>query len=532
MQKIGYFYLISVLFISCAQQVVPSGGSKDEKPPKILLHNPDNKSVNFKSKEIILKFDEYISIKDPGQIIISPFLKDKPKIESKGKQISIAFLKGYPEMNTTYTINFANAIVDVNEGNALNNYSYVFSTGNYLDSNSIKGKIYNAQSTKEEKEILIALYKTNSFTDTTIYKKYPDYLTKSNEQGRFSINNLPADTFYLIAFKDANADNKYQKIEEIAFYAEQIIPTTISDSIKLTLFKNPLHKPNTLLDTLSKQKHVYQFVVYNPTHIDIKSLKHKASYQKLNTGKNNIDTIHVFVPQSIDTSAEAFEIKTIDSVYTVRLRTKAKSKLIPFQASIIIPDKPTDSIRLISNTPIVNIDKSRIEILEDTTQITLSYFKEISPFEWVMYYPYKETKPYTITIKDSALLDIFSRYNVKTNNSFINKSEKEYGTMLLNINANTNQKIILQLIESQANDELVIQTWKYPLPKETQIRYLKPGNYQFKVIEDINNNGVWDTGNYSQKIQPEPIYYDKTVISIKAYWDIEQSISIDNIINN
>jgi hypothetical protein len=78
----------------------------------------------------------------------------------------------------------------------------------------------------------------------------------------------------------------------------------------------------------------------------------------------------------------------------------------------------------------------------------------------------------------------------------------------------------------------VIQTWKYPLPKETQIRYLKPGNYQFKVIEDINNNGVWDTGNYSQKIQPEPIYYDKTVISIKAYWDIEQSISIDNIINN
>jgi uncharacterized protein (DUF2141 family) len=532
MRKIFSIYLLIILITSCAQQVIPTGGIKDDKAPIILSHAPENKSTQFKSNQITIKFNEYITIKDAGQIIVSPFLKDKPKIESNGKQINIEFLTAKPQANTTYTINFANSISDVNEGNILNNYSYVFSTGNYLDSNSITGRIFNSQTTKEEKDILIALYQKQTFTDTSIYKNYPNYFTKSNEKGRFSINNLPADTFQLIAFKDANADNKYQKTEEIAFNDNFLIPSLRSDSMDLKLFKNPLYKANTLLDTLSKQRHIYQFIVYKPTGIQVKSLNHSTSYQSTLIGKNDIDTIQLFLPESKDTTTEIFEIKTADTSYFISLKTKAKSKLMPLQTNIVIPDKPLDSIKIISNFPINDLIKTKLEIVEDTNKIDPNYFKQTSPFEWVIYYSYKENKSYSITLKDSAYTDHLGRYNKSTNNSFITKSEKDYGTMLLTISPNNNDKIIVQLIELKSAEEVKIQEWKYPLPIETHIKYLKPGNYQFKIIEDLNNNGTWDTGDYTKKIQAEPIFYDKTIISIKAYWDIEQGISIDNIINN
>lgn len=532
MRIIISIYLFIVMISSCAQQVIPTGGMKDDKAPIILSHTPENKSTQFKSNQITIKFNEYITLKDAGQIIVSPFLKDKPKIESDGKQINIEFLTTKPQANTTYTINFANSISDVNEGNILNNYSYVFSTGNYLDSNLITGRIFNSQTTKEEKDILVALYQNQTFTDTSIYKNYPNYFTKSNEKGRFSINNLPADTFQLIAFKDANADNKYQKVEEIAFIDNIFIPALRPDSIELKLFKNPLFKTNTLLDTFSKQKHMYQFVVYKPTGIQIKSLNHSTSYQSTLIGKNDIDTIQLFLPDSRDTTTEIFEIITADTSYMVSLKTKAKSKLMPLQTNINVPDKPLDSIKIISNFPMNDLIKTKFEIMEDTNRIIPNFFKQTSPFQWVAYYPYKESKSYNIILKDSAFTDHLGRYNKLTNNSFVTKSEKEYGTMLLNIIPNKNDKILLQLIELKGTEEVKIQEWKYPLPIETHIKYLKPGNYQFKIIEDLNNNGIWDTGNYANKIQAEPIFYDKTIISIKAYWDIEQSISIDNIINN
>jgi len=528
------FYLIflSFLWASCAQQVVPTGGIKDDVPPKVLSYKPDNKSIKFNSDKIIIKFDEYINIKDPGQIIISPLLKDKPTIESNGKQISIAFLQSKPINNTTYTINFSNSIADVNEGNTLNNFSYVFSTGEYLDSNYVTGKIIQAENTKEEKDILIGLYHKANFTDTSVYKNYPNYFSKSKENGRYTIENLPADTFILLAFKDENSDNKYQKTEQVAFLSEPIIPSTQSDSLSLILFKNPLYKENKIVDTLSKQKHVYQFVVYQPNGIIIKPIKHKTYFQNTVKGKNEIDTIQLFLPQSTDSIAEQFEIISTDTSFLISFKTKTRSKLPIEQISIKIPDKPTDTIKLISTIPLDSIPFNKINLLEDTTLVQAEYFKQITPFEWHLYYSYKENKTYTIDLKDSITRDVFGRYTKKASNSFTNKNEKDFGTMALSIRPSRKTNLILQLIELQGNEEIISNEWKGKIPTEVFVKYLKPGNYQLKIIEDTNNNGKWDTGNYQKGLQAERIYYDKTNISIKAYWDIEQSVDMDRIINN
>lgn len=526
-------YLLSYLILlisSCAQQVVPKGGIKDDIPPKIISYKPDNKSTNFKSDKIIIKFDEYINIKDPAQIIISPFLKNKPSIDANGKQINIEFLQSKPEANKTYTINFASSITDVNEGNALNNFAYVFSTGDYLDSNYITGKIINAKTSKDEKDILVALYNLSTFTDTTVFKLFPSYFTKSKENGRFTIENLPNDSFYLLAFKDENSDNKYQETELVAFTETIIKPGIEQDSLQLIMFQNPLHKNNKLLDTLSRQKHLYQFIVYNPTDINISPNKKQSYYSNTVKGKQSIDTIQLFLPNSTDSITEIFNIITADTSYQLSLKTKARSKLLPQQLNIEIPDKPTDSIKIKSNLPIDTIALKNIVFIEDTLHITPKYYKQVSNFEWQIFHPYIEGKGYTIELKDSAYQDVFNRYNSKKTNSFTNKNAKDFGTLILGIAKNTRKNIVLQLIEIQGSDEVIAKEWIHNIPKEATIDNLKPGNYQFKVIVDSNQNATWDTGNYLKNKQAERVYYDKNIIIVKAYWDIEQSINIENII--
>lgn len=530
--KISLLAIVICLLSSCAQQVVPTGGKKDEIPPKVISYNPNNKSVNFNQKKIQLKFDEYITIKDPSQIIISPILKPKPTIESDGKEISIEFLQAKPQENTTYTINFSNSITDVNEGNTLTNFSYVFSTGPYIDSNKVYGSIQNTFTNIFEKDILIGLYKKSTFTDTTVFKSFPNYFGKSQENGRFSIENLPQDSFYLIAFKDENTDNKYQKNELVAFTETIIIPTPSSDSLHLYMFENPLYKEDKLLDTLSKNKHLYEFVVYQPTNIAIKPNRKTTFYIKNILGKNSLDTIQIFIPTSNDTIHEVFTITNADTSYQVSIKTKNRSKLPIQKIEIKTPDKPTDSIKIISLLPIDTLLETKLKFIEDTTQIIPDYFRKLNSFEYVLFHKYKEGKSYSIELGDSATRDLFGNYTAKMSNLFTNKTEKEFGTMELKISAVSKKSLILQLLEKQGKEEIIAQQWQSPFPNTLKINYIKPGNYVFKIVDDSNKNGKWDTGNLETKTQAERVYYDKTEINVKAYWDIEQSISIDNIINN
>ena len=136
---------VSVLLSSCAIQVPPNGGPKDEKAPELLGSKPANKTTSFTADKIIIRTDEYIQIKDPSQILISPLINPKPTISTNGKNIEIEFLLGKPKLNTTYTINFGNSIADIHEGVQMPPFTYVFSTGNYLDSNQIKVKTLEAK---------------------------------------------------------------------------------------------------------------------------------------------------------------------------------------------------------------------------------------------------------------------------------------------------------------------------------------------------------------------------------------------------
>ncbi|PIV92753.1 MAG: hypothetical protein COW44_13055, partial [Flavobacteriaceae bacterium CG17_big_fil_post_rev_8_21_14_2_50_33_15] len=198
---------IALVFINCANKGTPTGGKEDLIPPTIVKSEPENYSTNFKGKEIRVYFDEYIKIKDlQKQLIISPPMKTQPEITPLGGASKYITIKIYDTLqpNTTYAFNFGNSISDNNEDNLFPYYRYVFSTGDYIDSLTVNGQIFDALKRKPDTFVSVGLYEVDStFSDSIIYKETPKYITNTLDSvSTFSIENIKAGTYMLYALKD------------------------------------------------------------------------------------------------------------------------------------------------------------------------------------------------------------------------------------------------------------------------------------------------------------------------------------------
>ena len=225
MRIVNFFLLVPViaLVFGCAKVGVPTGGIKDTDPPIYLRGVPENKSVNFTAKEIICEFDEYITLKDLNkELLISPPLKERPVIRVRDKSIRIN-LNNELHPGTTYTINFGNAISDLNESNPLPDFEFVFSTGDQLDSLAVAGKALNAFDHKPspEEEVLVMLYE--NLADSAPLVEIPRYIGRASKHGLFSINNIHAGTFRVIALRDAGGNLIYDPEDDAIAFADSLL---------------------------------------------------------------------------------------------------------------------------------------------------------------------------------------------------------------------------------------------------------------------------------------------------------------------
>jgi hypothetical protein len=232
-------------FTGCAKVGSPSGGPKDETPPKVVESIPKNKAVNIKTDRIEITFDEFIALKNINdELVISPPLKSRPFARIRNKTLVIDIDNELKE-NITYTFNFGNAITDNNEGNLLPDFEFIFSTGNTIDSLSVTGKAINAYNHKAEKEkIYIMLY--DNLNDSAPYYDLPLYITKASAEGRYAINNIKADTFRLFALKDANNNFKFDLNNEMIAFSDSFIIVGPDKIEKISYVKDSsLYKPKT-----------------------------------------------------------------------------------------------------------------------------------------------------------------------------------------------------------------------------------------------------------------------------------------------
>ncbi|PLX10928.1 MAG: hypothetical protein C0597_15950 [Marinilabiliales bacterium] len=221
-QNILYLLIIStIIFSSCAKIVTPTGGPKDEDHPLIVEITPPDKTVNFRSKKVTITFDEYIQLKDlNNNLVISPPLEEKPEIKVKGKSLVIEFLEDLQD-STTYNIYFGNSVQDFNEGNPIENFQYVLSTGLFIDSMTISGTVLNSFNLLPEEGVFVMLYK--DLEDSIPIKKIPSHISKTDETGFFRINNIGNKKFKLFCLRDFNKNYLFDLPNEDIAYIDSLI---------------------------------------------------------------------------------------------------------------------------------------------------------------------------------------------------------------------------------------------------------------------------------------------------------------------
>ncbi len=231
---IGIFALATMFVLppGCANIIPPTGGPRDSLPPRLVQATPVDSSVNFTGNRIVFSFNEYVDVQNIQEnLIVSPTAKIEPVVEFKLRTVTVR-IKDTLEPATTYSLNFGNAIRDINEGNELKNFTYVFSTGSVIDQNELSGKVIIAETGKTDSTLIAILHRSGD--DSAVVKERPRYYAKLDSSGNYRFRFLPAGTFYLYALKDEGGTRRYLDTSQVfAFASKPVVVTekTIADTL-------------------------------------------------------------------------------------------------------------------------------------------------------------------------------------------------------------------------------------------------------------------------------------------------------------
>ena len=537
--------ILAAFFAGCAKISSPTGGPRDTTPPKVLKMTPENQSVRFHDKQIRIYFDEYVTLNNPtSNVLISPPLSETPQYTLKGKSLIIKF-KDTLRANTTYNMVFSDCIRDYHENTPLSYLHYSFSTGDSLDDYMIQGNILDAKTLTPSKDFYVLLYKNTA--DSMPFTTRPDFITKSLDDGSFQFQNITEGSYKIFAIKDINSDLLYNlPNEEIAFIEEtvtayQALPDSAADTLKASLPKVTLFS-FAAADTIQKLQryenpasgiYVFPYKIavnrFSATPAD----NALAFFERFNETRDTI-TWYLKSPMP-DTTTYYFDAD--NHLDTVRLtpyhekqatgrgrQNQTKKINVTFQNAgeyhkpltlkFPYPIRPSDSFDVYVY--------SQQQSVKDTV-----IYRYSVPDSFVMQLPlpmpYMEKKSYTVMIPDS----VFYGYNELTNDTlktqFSAKSVKDYGTLIMNFELpEDGMPYIVTLWKGehkiQENRLTGTSTITYP--------YLNPDTYRVSAFCDENDNGLWDTGDYSSKRQPEKVFVFPKNISIRAYWDLEETFKI------
>ncbi len=447
-------YFLITLNSGCAQIGAPTGGAKDTLPPRLVKASPPLNTVNFKGNKVTLSFNEYIDLQDlQGNLIISPLQKTNPVITYNLKSISIKF-KDSLLPNTTYSINFGNAIKDVHEGNILRYFTYVFSTGNQIDSLTLEGNVLLAESGKTDSTIIALLYR--NLTDSAVLKTKPDYITKLDGEGNFTFNNLPNANFKIYALKDGDGGKTYNSKSELFAFDDSVIN-----------------------------------IARNTTPV----LLYAYAEQKADINK-------------IPSQKPAAEKKLR---YTSNLTANTQDLLQSFELTFNNPLKKFDSLKAI-------LTDTNYRIVQNYTLTMDSTRKIVSlSTNWLPESDYIFILSKTVAT-DSSGFELNRTDTIR----FKTKKITDYGTLLLRFtNIDLSKYPVIQFLEG---DNI---KFSFPLVSaEWSNKLFPPGEYAIRILYDLNNNGKWDPGNYSKKIQPEKALQLPQKIAVKADWENERDIKL------
>lgn len=544
--KILLLTFLPILFFACAKQVAVSGGPKDTTPPIMLEATPPNGSVNFASKSIYVKFDEYVKLNNLNQkLIVSPPIEKNPEVTLKGKGIQIKLNPEQLKPNTTYCLNFNDAIADNNENNVLHSFIYAFSTGPAIDSLSFSGIVIDAFTKTPVDDAWVILH--DVFADSAIKTYNPAYLTKVDKEGKFLIPFVRENSYRIYALRDNNYNYMYDIPEEgIAFidsvFQPKVEAVELTDTVGNTksILKNHPSDIELILFTENKQaqfiksskrlKPDYCEFVFNSTQYEDFEVNVFEDDNAIIYSTEHPDTVKIWLRNEGLIASDKIEVLVNyrDPVYpdTLRLDTLIfeKSETSKLDSLITISvskiKEPHKSLRLTMNIPVdsINPKKMQLHLSADST-FTAEKFTiikdNLNPLNLIIQAKFLEKFDYRIILEDGFAINNNGLSNLKDSLKFSTSSSIEYGNLLFSF-VDKGKNYIIQILKS---DKILAQ--EYSLNGLVEFLYLKPGSYRIRAIEDNNGNLRWDTGNYDKGIQPEPVYYYPGEYEIRANWNHE-----------
>ena len=524
---IVFLFLLS--FTDCAKKGRPSGGLRDTIAPVILRSAPENFTTNFKNNEIRITFDEFIKLKDISkELIISPPLKYPPVITplSVSKVLKIKILDTLKD-NTTYSFNFGNSILDNNEGNLFPNYKYVFSTGSYIDSLTLKGTAIDALLPVTDFPTTVALYQVDqSYKDSLVFLEKPTYITTTlDETNNFELSNLKQGTYQLIALKEQTRNYTFQpKTDKIGFYKDLItIPT---DSLfELRLFKEvPDFKPTRpKLESSNRISFGYEGKTDNYQITLLTQMQEDFQYRIIK--QPGRDTLNFWFKPKVTEDSLVFVTKNklqIDTT-TVRFRELYSDSL----RLTAINDRLIslgDTLKLKANTPLVAINSEKISIVTKDS-LAIDFVAQINTKENAaqIVFDKQEEQLYSITLRNGALTDYLSN----TNDSIVYRQQvkpiADFASLNLTLDNADEFPLLIELIDEKF--KVVKQTY-LEANAPVFFKHITPGKYFIRLIVDQNKNKIWDPGNFLDKLAPEKVVYYPSIIELRANWSWSETFTL------
>lgn len=557
-----YLYVALLLLLgACARQGAPTGGPQDTRPPAVdTTASTPNFSTRFDKKRIELKFDEWVVLADAAtQVVVSPPLAKRPEVVLKGRTVVLTFDKNEVlRPNTTYTINYGTAVKDLHEGNAAKDLRFVFSTGDFIDSLGFQGVLTDAFTGEAVENMAVLLHENPS--DTAVRKERPYYFSRTDKAGQFEFRNLRAGTFQVVAIDDADQNLKWDgESERIAFKAT---PMLVSDTprapLVLKLFKNRpkfrLVSPNTSRYGLVKvgfSHAIDTFDIQTQAMSGLRTLTEKTPDSLMFWYDLPVDTTWNLLfshPDSLrrdtilvkklsrsdflknhridfgDVGQSAAAASGRGRVQNSPAPTAPKPAVVKTVAQVF--SKPAV---LPFNFPIVALDTARWLLTVDSNRV--SDFTAMPdarmPRQCTLSLNWKQGKTYTLRLLPGAISDFWGEKNADTLVRVFNiLPEKQLGTLSVTLEKiRPGTAYVLQIL----NGTLVEESRAFRSETDTYkltFNHLPVATYSARLLEDLNGNGRWDTGDYPSKRQPEKVYIKK-LESLRANWELEVTFSTE-----
>ncbi|EGJ70595.1 hypothetical protein Bcop_0377 [Bacteroides coprosuis DSM 18011] len=583
------FSIVSTIIVlySCASIGRPDGGPLDETPPKFVGSTPDIQATNVDKKKITILFDEYIKLENANEkVVVSPPQIQQPLIKPSGKKVVVT-LEDSLKANTTYTIDFGDAIVDNNEGNPLGDFTFTFSTGSQIDTLAISGTVLAAKDLEPIKNILVGLHE--NLNDTAFTKEPFLRVARTDSKGEFTIHGIAPGKYRVYALKDIDQNYVFSQKSEWIAYSDSIYIPTVEERIKQdTIWKDSLtvdsihthkythHLPDDIILKAFEEDFYNQYLIkherkqeniltlyfaeYPDTIPTIKGLdfdesdlvadyrlpsdtiynfwvKDSLLYQRdtltIQLDYLHTDTLNQLVAKT-DTLRFTFKHKKVDKEKeSKKNKDKKEEDLTPFLQ--IKPDISSnfnvyDYLRLSFEEPIKYFDNNKIHIMQknDTlwNEIKDFTFEQDQEFikQFNIYHEWIPDESYKIIVDSLAFQGIYGLYTNTFEQEFKIKKLEEYGTVQFNISGVDSEDSPI-IVELLDSSDKVVRTVKAN-NGTADFYYLDPGKYSARLIIDKNNNGKWDTGNFENNLQPEDVYYYPQMVEFKANWSANQDWNI------